>query len=76
MKDLRKLLSLPLNERIQLVETLWDSIAIEAAQKDFLNSEQLRDLIARNEEFDENPNEGVSWETAKEQIRSGKWRGR
>ena len=74
MKELRKLLSLPVNERIHLVETLWDSIAIEAAQKDFLTGGQLRDLAARNKEFEKNPNEGISWETAKRQIRNGKWR--
>lgn len=74
MKHLRELLSLPVNERIHLVETLWDSIAIEASQKDFLTAEQLRDLVERNKEFEKNPKEGVSWETAKRQIRNGKWR--
>jgi len=74
MKHLREILSLPVNERIHLVETLWDSIAIEASQKDFLTPEQLRDLAARNKEFDKNPTEGISWEAAKRQIRNGKWR--
>jgi len=74
MKHLRELLSLPVNERIHLVETLWDSIALEAAQKDFLTAEQLKDLAERNNEFEKNPNEGISWEAAKRQIRNGKWR--
>ena len=74
MKHLREILNLPINERIHLVETVWDSIAMESSQKEILSSEQLRDLIARNEEFEENPDEGTDWETAKRQIRSGKWR--
>jgi len=74
MKHLREILSLPVNERIHLVETLWDSIAIETTQKDFLTADQLRDLAARNEEFEKNPNEGIGWEAAKRQIRNGKWR--
>lgn len=74
MKHLREILSLPVNERIHLVETLWDSIAIEADQKDFLTADQLRDLIERNKEFEKNPTEGITWEAAKRQIRNGKWR--
>lgn len=53
---------------------LWDSIAIEAAQKDFLTAEQLNDLTKRNREFEKNPNAGISWEAAKRQSRNGKWR--
>lgn len=74
MKRLREILSLPVNDRIHLVETVWDSIAIEASQKDFLTASQLRDLVARNKEFEKNPDEGISWEDAKRQIRNGKWR--
>jgi putative addiction module component (TIGR02574 family) len=74
MKHLREILSLPVNERIHLVETIWDSIALETSQNDLLTPAQLKDLIERNADFEKNPNEGVSWETAKRQIRSGKWR--
>jgi putative addiction module component (TIGR02574 family) len=74
MKHLKEILNLPINDRIHLVETVWDSIAMENSQNDLLSAEQLRDLISRNEEFEKNPEEGVNWEEAKQQIRSGKWR--
>ncbi len=74
MKHLKEILNLPVNERIHLVEPVWDSIAMETSQKETLTAEQLKDLIKRNEEFEKNPDEGVNWEEAKKQIRSGKWR--
>lgn len=74
MKHLKEILDLPVNDRIHLVETLWDSIAMETSQKNTLSPEQLKDLIERNEEFEKDPEEGISWEEAKELIRSGKWR--
>ncbi len=74
MKHLKEILSLPVNERIHLVETVWDSIAMETSQKETLTAEQLKDLVKRNEEFENTPEEGVNWEEAKKQIRSGKWR--
>ena len=74
MKHLKELLDLPVNEKIHLVETLWDSIAMESKQGDLLNDEQKRDLILRNEEFERTPDEGISWDEAKEQIRNGQWR--
>ncbi len=74
MKHLKELLDLPVDEKIHLVETLWDSIAMESKQGDFLSDEQKRDLVLRNEEFEKNPDEGISWDEAKNQIRSGKWR--
>jgi len=74
MKHLKELLELPMDEKIHLVETLWDSIAMESKQADFLTDDQKRDLALRNDEFEKNPDEGISWEEAKKQIRSGKWR--
>ena len=73
MKHLKEILDLPINDRIHLVETVWDSIAMESKQHDFLSADQLKDLIVRNEEFEKNPEEGIGWTEAKEQIRSGKW---
>lgn len=74
MKHLKEILDLPLNERIHLVETVWDSIAMETSQKDTLTPQQLRDLVERNEEAEKSPDKGLEWEEAKQLIRSGKWR--
>ena len=58
-------LSLP--ERIQLVEDLWDDIA--ASDKDWPPSNaQQAELDRRVADFERNPREGVSWETAKQEI--------
>ena len=64
---LEELEKLPLAERMQLVEDLWDSIArsreelpIPQWQKDALD--------ARRRAFQERPNAGQSWDEAKEDI--------
>ena len=71
MIGLSELRSLPLAERLQLVEDLWDSIAEE--QHSLPDHPALiEELRARKARFLANPSSGISWEEAKARIRSGR----
>jgi putative addiction module component (TIGR02574 family) len=71
MIGLSELRSLPLAERLQLVEDLWDSIAQE--QHSLPDHPALiEELRARKARFLANPSSGISWEKAKARIRSGR----
>ncbi len=66
--QLSEILQLSVAERIQLVEDIWDSIAIvpEAVS---LTDEQKAELDRRLESYRANPNEGISWNDLKEKLR-------
>ena len=71
MIGLSELRSLPLAERLQLVEDLWDSIAEE--QHSLPDHPALiEELRARKTRFLANPSSGISWEEAQARIRSGR----
>jgi putative addiction module component (TIGR02574 family) len=64
---LKKATSLPVPDRIKLVEDIWDSIADEPA--DFsLTPAQKRELDGRLNAMRKNPSRAVSWTEAKERI--------
>ena len=60
--------SLSLAEKIQLVEDLWDDIALSSEDWP-LSDAQKAELSRRIEDFERNPLEGMTWQEAKEQIR-------
>ncbi len=66
--QLSDILQLSVAERIQLVEDIWDSIAIipEAVP---LTEEQKAELDRRLQAYQANSNEGISWNELKEQLR-------
>jgi len=64
---IHELRELPVSERIQLVEDLWDSIA-EDADAYALTVEQTSILDARLDALDANPSQGTLWEVAKQRI--------
>lgn len=66
-----ELLALSLPERIQLVEDIWDSIAMEPEAVP-LSEEQRMELDRRLDEYNSNPNTGSPWTTVMERIRNGK----
>lgn len=71
MIGLSELRSLPLAERLQLVEDLWDSIAEE--QHSLPDHPALiEELRARKARLLANPSSGITWEEAKARIRSGR----
>lgn len=62
------LFALPLAERLQLVEDLWDSIASERADASVHPqvASELRERLAR---YDVDPARGIPWEDAKRRLR-------
>ena len=59
---------LPLAERLELVEELWDSIARESDQLT-LTPAQMAELDRRFADYEKNPDEGVAWEEVRDRIR-------
>jgi putative addiction module component (TIGR02574 family) len=66
--QLSDILQLSVAERIQLVEDIWDSIAVvpEAVP---LTEEQKAELDRRLESYRANPNEGISRQELKDNLR-------
>jgi putative addiction module component (TIGR02574 family) len=67
------ILELPAQERIRLVELIWDSIAAipEAVE---ISPELKAELEARLREFEANPESGATWDEVKSLLRDGAWR--
>ena len=64
-----EILQLSVSERLQIVEDIWDSIASEA--NDLPLSVELRaELDRRLEEFEDNPDEDISWAELKGRLQT------
>jgi putative addiction module component (TIGR02574 family) len=61
------LFQLPIDERLQLVEDLWDSIAAESPTLD-LTPAQCEELDRRNAELEAHPADGSTWEEVKARL--------
>ena len=55
---------LPLNERLALVEDLWDSIAADSGAVPLTDAQRL-ELQKRTEEDDAHPDDVVPWDIVK-----------
>ena len=57
-----------IEERIQLVEDIWDSVAAfpEAVP---MTDAQRQELDRRLEAYAQNPNDGISWDELKDKLR-------
>jgi len=66
------ILELPVQERIQLVEIIWESIAAVPHAIE-VSPELKTELQARLADFEQNPEAGYSWEQVKDQLRNGSW---
>lgn len=64
-----EILELPVQERIELVELIWDSVAAvpEAV-------EISPELEARPKAFEANPDSGYAWDEVKARLKDGSWR--
>jgi putative addiction module component (TIGR02574 family) len=60
-------INLPLAERIELIDLLWESIA-EQGYEPPLTAEQATELDRRLEAHRRNPGDVVSWDSIKESI--------
>jgi putative addiction module component (TIGR02574 family) len=61
------LFKLPVDERLQLVEELWDSIAADAAKRP-LPDAVITELRERSARYDANPDSAIPWEEVKRQL--------
>jgi putative addiction module component (TIGR02574 family) len=70
MGAITKLTSLSIPERLQLVEDLWDSIAVDQmALPD--HPQVIEEVRLRRARFEANPSLGLSWDQLKKKVRSG-----
>ena len=67
------ILELPVQERIRLVELIWDSVAAvpEAVE---ISPALKAELEVRLLEFEANPEAGYSWDQVKSHLKDGTWR--
>lgn len=65
-------LELPVQERIHLVEMIWESIAA-FPQAIEVSAELKADLGLRLAEFERNPEAGYSWDQVKAKLKDGSW---
>jgi putative addiction module component (TIGR02574 family) len=70
MIALDELKKLPIAERLQLAEDLWESIEKDE-KADSESTELIEELRTRYAEFLLDRSVGVSWEDAKKRIRAG-----
>ena len=68
-----QILALPVQERINLVELIWESVAA-VPQAIEVSPEVKADLAARLVEFERDPEAGYSWDQVKEKLKNGLWR--
>ena len=66
--ELKDILELSVAERIQLVEDIWDSIAV-APDSLPLTEDERQELDRRLEAYAQNPDEGISWYDLKKKVR-------
>jgi len=64
---LSEILQLSVDERIQLAQDIWDSIAA-IPEAVVLTEEQRQELDRRLAAYDENPDEGIPWEEFRKQF--------
>lgn len=62
-----EILQLSVAERIQIVEDIWDSIG-ESPEELALSEAEKLELDKRLEVYQENPDEGIEWETLKKNL--------
>jgi putative addiction module component (TIGR02574 family) len=66
---LQKIASLPLEERIHIVQAIWDSIAAEQAYPE-LTEAQKQELDRRIDDTAANPDDVMTWDEIKASIKS------
>jgi len=65
--NLSEVLKLPVDERLELVESIWNSIA-EFPDSLELTAEQKAELDRRLDEYEADPTSGISWSDLKAQL--------
>ena len=65
--DLAEVLALPVEERIALAQSIWDSVAV-APEAVPLTEEQRVELEGRLREYRRNPDSGSPWPAVRDRI--------
>ena len=69
MSPVEEILMLPVDERLKVVETIWDSITTESNEV-ILTESQREELDSRRKAYEEGRMKFLSWEEVKTNIRS------
>ncbi|NBC84353.1 MAG: hypothetical protein GVY19_13370 [Bacteroidetes bacterium] len=67
-EEIKNILKLSVDERIHLVQTIWDSIATEAEESE-ISKEHKKILDDRLTAHENNPENVVSWEEVKKSVK-------
>ena len=65
---LNEITSLSIEDRILLVQAIWDSIALEQASPDLTETQKL-EIDRRIEGYESNPDNVLTWEEIKASVR-------
>ena len=65
---LQELLRLPVDERIEAINLLWDSVDAERTQSFDLSDEEREELDRRLDDAGQNPGVGCSWEELRREL--------
>jgi putative addiction module component (TIGR02574 family) len=68
MTEIKEILKLSVDERIHLVQTIWDSIAADTQESE-ISEEHKEILNERLEAHKKNPDDVVKWEEIKKSVR-------
>lgn len=68
MTELKDILKLSVDDRIHLVQTIWDSIAADTEVSE-ISEEHKQLLDERLEAHKNNPNDVVSWDEVKSSVK-------
>jgi putative addiction module component (TIGR02574 family) len=68
MTEIKKILKLSVDERIHLVQTIWDSIAADTEVSE-ISEEHKKIIDERLKAHKNNPNDIVSWEEMKKSVK-------
>jgi len=66
---------LSVDERLELIDQLWDSVARDAPERLELTPDEEAEIERRSEELRANPELAVPWDTMRARILSGLERG-
>lgn len=66
-----EILQLSVAERIQIVEDIWDSISKNPEELALSETEKV-ELDKRLASYEQNPNDGIEWETLKKNLSQNK----
>ncbi|NOT00576.1 MAG: addiction module protein [Phycisphaerales bacterium] len=66
-----RILGLPADERLRIVEAIWDSIAAEPESLPVTDA-QKREIAARLAEYRRNPGSAIPWAEARRRLENGR----